>query len=378
MSKAPDLISAIHHDRLPSVAAPEARAACQAIAERMAAEVGEVVKHLAATGIEATVEGDPSAPAQRHVARIVVGDAQAGHDAAAALRYIGYSPWGRVDGAAGIIHRRFRSEITVARTTDLTVAIGITWPRAPRSITGRLPPALVPNENDFDLVALPTWLWPVYFAARPLRLVAERLGLRPRSPRSLGPFLSTPLDLIPGLLDLVDVETGDVVVDLGCGDGRILIEAAALRGCRGVGVESNLDLVEQARKSVAERGLSRQVEIIHKSIDGSVVSSVGSSIDGSVVNGVDSTGPSMHRDSKNTEAARPQLPGPAADGTVFFVFVPADAASSLVAGVLAQAKSGSRVVAHEQQPLPDPPTGYTSAPLIIGQGVTVAHHWMVE
>ena len=54
--------------------------------------------------------------------------------------------------------------------------------------------------------------------------------------QSLAPYVPTPEDVVERMLDLAGVKEGDVVYDLGCGDGRIPI-AAAKRGARGVGVD---------------------------------------------------------------------------------------------------------------------------------------------
>jgi len=51
-------------------------------------------------------------------------------------------------------------------------------------------------------------------------------------------FLPTPLDVVEKMLSIADVGKGDVLYDLGSGDGRIIIEAAE-RGARGVGVEAD-------------------------------------------------------------------------------------------------------------------------------------------
>ena len=339
MTDSQQLISAIHTDQLSAVDDPQARAICEAIGKRLGDDVSSVIDHLAETGIDATIVGDPTAAGQRHGATISVADADTAMSAVEAMTKLGYVAWDAIGGAAGTVLRRFKGEITMARTTDVTVAIGVRWPVA--SAAARVPEALVPNENDFDLVSLPNALWPAYFLIRPARLVAERLNLRPSSTRALGPFLSTPIDLVPPLLDLAQVDDSDVVVDLGCGDGRILIDAATRRGCRGIGVESNSELVAQARRQVATSGLRERVEIVHG------------------------------------DAAAAALPASTMDGTVFFVFVPSYSAVPLVERILAQAKPGSRVIAHEQHRLVGAPAGATSVPIMEGQGVTVAHLWTV-
>ncbi len=68
-------------------------------------------------------------------------------------------------------------------------------------------------------------------------------------------FATTPPEVIEAMLDLADVGPDDVVYDLGCGDGRIVV-AAAKRGARGVGVESDPALVERARTRAEYEGVS--------------------------------------------------------------------------------------------------------------------------
>lgn len=72
----------------------------------------------------------------------------------------------------------------------------------------------------------------------------------------------TPDDIVAEMLGLMDLTSSDVLADLGCGDGRILIEAATRYGCRGVGVEIDSDRADDARREVADAGLSDQITII--------------------------------------------------------------------------------------------------------------------
>jgi SAM-dependent methyltransferase len=75
------------------------------------------------------------------------------------------------------------------------------------------------------------------------------------------PFVVTPNDTVRAMLDLAEVKAEDVVYDLGCGDGRIVIAAAALHGARGVGVEIDDKLVEQARVDAKRAGVADRVRI---------------------------------------------------------------------------------------------------------------------
>ncbi len=332
-----DLMTAIYEDRLAGLDDPVAARACTAIGHRVAEEVELARAVLAERDVAATVEGEPAAPAQRHWARLTFHNQAAADVAIDALTDAGYRPWDAVHGPAGVVRRRLRGVATLARNSDVTMVLEIGWPPEPPPILDRLPAAAVPTDNDFDVVSLPEALWPLYYVVRPFRLLAERVGLLEAGARRLGPFLSTPHDVLPTLHDLADLTADDVLVDLGCGDGHVLIHAATTRGCRGIGVERDPDLVAAARAEVKEHGLSDRIEI-HQG-----------------------------------DATSGSLPA----GTVYFIFVPAEAACNLAARVLRNAGSGTRVLVHEQHPLPKPPPGAESQAVISGQGVTVAHLWSV-
>ena len=62
----------------------------------------------------------------------------------------------------------------------------------------------------------------------------------------LAPYVATPLDVVERMLTLARVGRDDLVYDLGCGDGRVVIMAAQKFGARGVGVDIEPTLIEQA------------------------------------------------------------------------------------------------------------------------------------
>jgi cyclopropane fatty-acyl-phospholipid synthase-like methyltransferase len=72
--------------------------------------------------------------------------------------------------------------------------------------------------------------------------------------------LPTPHPVVEAMLQLAGVRPGDVVYDLGSGDGRIPIAAARRYGVRGVGVELDRRFVEQARCRAREAGVEHLVE----------------------------------------------------------------------------------------------------------------------
>lgn len=63
------------------------------------------------------------------------------------------------------------------------------------------------------------------------------------------PFVATPLDVVDRMLMLAQVGPNDVVYDLGCGDGRIVIAAARTFGARGVGVDIDPLRIEEAQQN---------------------------------------------------------------------------------------------------------------------------------
>jgi len=61
------------------------------------------------------------------------------------------------------------------------------------------------------------------------------------------PYVPSPNAVVDGMLKLAGVKATDVVYDLGCGDGRIVISAAKTYGARGVGVDINPERIQEAR-----------------------------------------------------------------------------------------------------------------------------------
>jgi SAM-dependent methyltransferase len=72
-------------------------------------------------------------------------------------------------------------------------------------------------------------------------------------------YVPTPPEVVDAMLDLARVGPGDVVYDLGSGDGRIPIEAARRHGATGVGIELDPRLVTLARKGAAKAGVASKV-----------------------------------------------------------------------------------------------------------------------
>jgi cyclopropane fatty-acyl-phospholipid synthase-like methyltransferase len=127
------------------------------------------------------------------------------------------------------------------------------------------------------------------------------------------------------------------MLDVGCGDGRVVVTAAEQIGCRAVGVERSVDLVERARRRATDAGVADRVEIVHG-------------------------------DGRSTDLA---------DATVVFMFLSMRVVVDLVPATLQQLRPGARLVIHEQTRLPGTmnPKPDESAAVIADGAVTVAHRW---
>jgi SAM-dependent methyltransferase len=79
-------------------------------------------------------------------------------------------------------------------------------------------------------------------------------------------FVPTPEEVVDAMLRLAEVGPGDLVYDLGSGDGRIPIAAARRFGARGVGIDLDPKLVAQASRSAKEAGVADRVKFIEADI----------------------------------------------------------------------------------------------------------------
>lgn len=82
--------------------------------------------------------------------------------------------------------------------------------------------------------------------------------------RSLAPFVPTPNDVVNRMLTLAGVTENDVVYDLGCGDGRIVIAAARDFGARGVGVDIDPQRIAEANANAEQAGVQHLVEFFEQ------------------------------------------------------------------------------------------------------------------
>jgi len=76
------------------------------------------------------------------------------------------------------------------------------------------------------------------------------------------PYVQTPDKVVEGMLELAAARSGDYLIDLGSGDGRIVITAALKRGTRGLGIEIDPRLVEKSRAAAKQLGVSGRTDFV--------------------------------------------------------------------------------------------------------------------
>ena len=82
----------------------------------------------------------------------------------------------------------------------------------------------------------------------------------------IAPFVASPLPVIRRMLVLAELKPGEILYDLGAGDGRAVIMAAQEFGARAVGIELREDLAKKALQTVYQLGLQGRVTILHSNL----------------------------------------------------------------------------------------------------------------
>jgi cyclopropane fatty-acyl-phospholipid synthase-like methyltransferase len=80
------------------------------------------------------------------------------------------------------------------------------------------------------------------------------------------PYVTTPLPVVDAMLKLARTRQNDVVYDLGCGDGRIVIAAAKQYGARGVGIDIDPERVREARANAKREGVESLVRFTAQNV----------------------------------------------------------------------------------------------------------------
>jgi tRNA G37 N-methylase Trm5 len=80
------------------------------------------------------------------------------------------------------------------------------------------------------------------------------------------PYVPTPQEAVNEMLKLAGVKKGDVVIDLGCGDGRIVVTAARDFGARGIGYDLDQRRLKEANENAVANKVTDRVKFIEKNL----------------------------------------------------------------------------------------------------------------
>ncbi len=81
---------------------------------------------------------------------------------------------------------------------------------------------------------------------------------------SLAPFVPTPQFVVDKMLEIAGVTSNDIVYDIGCGDGRIVITAAQKYGARGVGVDYDPERIRESKANAKTAGVENKVQFLQQ------------------------------------------------------------------------------------------------------------------
>src|SRR5690349_3287206 len=84
--------------------------------------------------------------------------------------------------------------------------------------------------------------------------------------KDAGPYVPSPQSVVADMLRYADVGPSDFLIDLGSGDGRIVLTAAKVFGARGFGVEIKEELVEKSNLAAKNEGLAERVKFMKQDL----------------------------------------------------------------------------------------------------------------
>lgn len=240
----------------------------------------------------------------------------------------GFRPMWALKPRAARARRINEKRVQLVRPSGLPSKLELQWGEPGAAERGRLTPRLA----DYAWLELPS-VPGAYHFARLIRILATRFGFKVGG-TAPSPFLGTPSQLVGPMLDLVDDREGLLLVDLGSGDGRVLVEAAR-RGWRALGIEKDPALVEASLTRVRSEGVSDLVEVVEG-------------------------------DMTNVDLA---------DASVVFAFLPTDQFESGLPNWLAAMENGAVLIGHEQTRPSFSIPPLKSQIVAAEDQLTVAHIW---
>jgi SAM-dependent methyltransferase len=102
----------------------------------------------------------------------------------------------------------------------------------------------------------------VYYSAKTVGIDGSPLP----QPWHNAPFVRTPDAIVEEMLAMAAPREDEILYDLGCGDGRIIVRAAETYGCRAVGFDIDPERVEEAQENARRHGVQDQVTVVEQDI----------------------------------------------------------------------------------------------------------------
>lgn len=125
---------------------------------------------------------------------------------------------------------------------------------------------VIPTAGDWALFSPPRSLSFLNYLLRPIRVLGKYglgLGKLPSQP-DLSVFDTTRMEVVQRQLALAQVRPDDLVYDLGCGDGRVVIMAARHYGARGVGVDIDPNHIAESKANARQEGVEHLVRFVQQ------------------------------------------------------------------------------------------------------------------
>ena len=80
------------------------------------------------------------------------------------------------------------------------------------------------------------------------------------------PYVPTPYEVVNEMLRIAGVSKNDILYDLGCGDGRIVITAAKEIGCHGIGIDIDPQRIEESKNNAVKSGIRDKVKFLQQDL----------------------------------------------------------------------------------------------------------------
>jgi SAM-dependent methyltransferase len=101
--------------------------------------------------------------------------------------------------------------------------------------------------------------------AQVLDVLQTQTQTQPKKEKDV-PYVSTPPEVVEAMLKMANVQSSDIVYDLGCGDGRIVVTAAEKFGAHGVGIDIDPVRIKEAWENAEKAGVGDRVKFIERDL----------------------------------------------------------------------------------------------------------------